>query len=115
MEALIGAAYLEGGLAHVERLVDHLWEGRWPEDPVDERVSNWIGKLQEAVQHKLRSPELPSYLEERDPISPDHEPRFVSTVMLPWGKAYTGEWQPSVKHAQQDAARIAWNAEFGDI
>ncbi len=108
VEAILGAAWVVGGLEAVEKLVDHLWEGHWLEEIVTEREDNPVGGLQETVQGRTRGA-VPSYTFESR--GPDHQLEFRATVTLPWGAAYVGGWCAGKTSAKQDAARVAAEGE----
>jgi len=103
MEAVIGAVYLDGGLAPARRLVLDLLRGRIAESADGPGRHDHKTKLQElAVQH---FDGLPRYAVLGD--GPDHDKLFSATVSVAGVVRGQGEGR-SKKEAEQAAASIAW-------
>jgi ribonuclease-3 len=101
VEALLGAAFLDGGHAEAAGLVDRLYEGRWP---VPERArKDCKTLLQEWTQARFRA--LPVYV----PLpgsGPEHARVFRVRLDLPDGLSFHAEGS-NMKRAEQNAARQA--------
>jgi ribonuclease-3 len=101
-EALIGALYLDGGLAAARRFVRREWEGFLAADP--EPPMSAKSRLQEllAARGALAAYRVLSA------DGPAHAPRFVVEVAAE-GRAATGE--AGTKQAAEQAAAAAWLAD----
>jgi ribonuclease-3 len=103
LEAMLGAVYLDRGLATATELVERLFRPRMVAYARGEGDRDYKTILQELASQDLRS--LPEYrIAER---GPDHQKEFTATVFLagkPWG---TGSGR-SKKEAEQQAAHEAW-------
>jgi ribonuclease III len=101
MEAVIGAAYLDGGLAAVTAIFNHLFAARL--DHLDESagIANPKGRLQEwAQQAGLPCPVYNVISDE----GPSHQKSFVVSVLI--NEQLTAEGQGTTKRAAEaDAAR----------
>jgi ribonuclease III len=103
MEAVIGAAYLDGSWDTARALVLRLLEPRIIEGAAGPGGRDYKTRLQELAARRFD--QLPRYQLRHE--GPDHSRRFFATVLLqgePWG---TGEGR-SKKQAEQGAARMAW-------
>lgn len=103
MEAVIAAAYLDGGWDVAQHLVLRLLEPRIIEGAAGPGGHDYKTRLQELAARRFD--QLPRYQVRHE--GPDHSRRFFATVLLrgePWG---TGEGR-SKKQAEQGAARAAW-------
>jgi ribonuclease III len=105
LEAVIGAVYLDQGLAAADALVHRLFDG------VIERAAqmgaglDWKTSLQELCADKLLG--VPEYHVEES--GPDHQKSFRAFVRI--GAQTYGEGEGrSKKEAEQQAAEAAWNA-----
>lgn len=97
-EALIGAVYLDGGLAAAEKIIAPLWHPLMEADltpPKDSKTA-----LQEWAQG--RGLPLPEYTV-KESTGPDHAPHFVMTVSVSGYEPVVGEG-PSKRTATQAAA-----------
>jgi len=105
LEAVIGAAYIECGLAEVGKLVHRLF------DPVIERSArlgvglDWKTSLQELTAAELLG--VPEY--HVDESGPDHQKSFHAVVRVGGRILGSGEGR-SKKAAEQQAAEAAWVA-----
>ncbi len=105
LEALVGAVYLEHGLAASERLIHRLF------DPLIERAADlgagldWKTSLQELAAALDMG--APDYLVAES--GPDHDKRFVARVALAGEIRGQGEGR-SKKEAEQQAAQAAYAA-----
>jgi ribonuclease III len=105
LEAVIGAVYLDGGLAEADTLVHRLF------DPVIARSArlgaglDWKTSLQElTAAEELGGPE---YLV--DESGPDHQKSFRAVARI-GGQIYGQGEGRSKKEAEQQAAELAWTA-----
>ena len=104
-EALIGAAYVEQGWGGAETLVMGLLAERIAAAVEGPGGGDFKTRLQELCARKYDS--LPRYvLSER---GPDHAKEFDATVHIQ-GRPYGSGRGRSKKHAEQEAARHAWQA-----
>ncbi|MBV9452055.1 MAG: ribonuclease III [Streptosporangiaceae bacterium] len=105
LEAVIGAVYLDLGLAEASALIRRLF------DPVIERSKtlgaglDWKTSLQELTAQRMLG--VPEYMWEES--GPDHEKSFRAVVMIA-GKALGSGEGRSKKTAEQRAAQVAWRA-----
>ncbi len=105
LEAVIGAVYLNCGLAEASALVHRLF------DPVIARATrlgaglDWKTSLQELTA--ARSLGVPEYLVDEE--GPDHQKSFTAVVRV-GGKILGGGAGRSKKAAEQQAAQTAWLA-----
>ena len=105
LEALLGAIYLERGLAEADALVHRLF------DPVIARSArlgaglDWKTSLQELTAARLLG--VPDYRVEES--GPDHQKSFRAVVVVGGRELGSGEGR-SKKEAEQHAAEAAWNA-----
>jgi ribonuclease-3 len=101
MEAVIGAVYLDGGLAAARSLVASRWERLLAERAAAPGVLDSKTRLQEVLAADGR---VPAY--EVVGEGPDHQRRFTATVTVGDAVLGTGEGT-SKKRAEQAAARAA--------
>ena len=104
LEALIGAVYIDGGLAGATGLVHRLFD-----DMIDDAARlgaglDWKTSLQELTASQLLG--VPYY--EVTESGPDHEKTFEAGVRLGGTVFGTGSGR-SKKEAEQQAAEEAWN------
>ena len=103
LEALIGAVYLDRGLAEADALVHRLF------DPVIERSArlgaglDWKTSLQELTAAEILG--VPEYHVEES--GPDHQKSFRALVRI-GGRTYGEGEGRSKKEAEQQAAEAAW-------
>ena len=105
-EAVIGAVYLDGGIAAAESVVERHWApllDRQAEPPKDART-----RLQEHVQESGTA--LPQY-ETVGAEGPDHAPRFRVRVSVPGAEPAEGEG--ASKQAASEAAARAMLKRLG--
>ncbi len=103
MEAVIAAVYLDGGWDAADALVMRLLGDRIREGANGPGGHDYKTRLQEYAARTFD--QLPRYQVRAE--GPDHSKRFFATVTLrgePYGE---GEGR-SKKHAEQAAARVAW-------
>ncbi len=105
MEAVIGAAYLDGGQNSAANLVAKLYEGQWPAPETTHKDKDAKTRLQEATQAKFHA--LPSYVP-KGSKGPEHALIFEVELCLPNGYSLTAKG-PSLKRAEQEAAAAALN------
>jgi ribonuclease-3 len=101
-EAVIGAVYLDGGLAEAERLVLSLLKGRIASAVGEPGESDHKSRLQEQTVRGGRG--VPRY--EVEGFGPDHARRYLATVYVAGQRLGTGEGR-SKKDAEQAAAQAA--------
>ena len=105
MEALIGAVYLERGLAGAQRLVDGLFGPLMTAAAQDGASLDWKTALQELTA--ARGAGAPDYLISES--GPDHDKRFEARVLVAGDVLGTGAGL-SKKEAEQHAAQAAARA-----
>lgn len=104
VEALIGAVYLDGGMAPVQSMVLSFWTDRVKERAKQPGVKDYKTRLQEvAARRGLR----PVYAVEG--TGPDHDRHFSAVVAVDGVDYGTGEGR-SKKEAEQAAAQVALDA-----
>jgi ribonuclease III len=110
LEAVIGAVYLDQGMAEADALVHRLF------DPVIARSArlgaglDWKTSLQELTASELLG--VPEYQVEES--GPDHQKSFHAYVRI--GARVYGEGEGrSKKEAEQQAAEAAWTAISGSL
>jgi len=110
MEALIGAAYLDGGWDAARGLVLRLLDDRIEEAAAGPGGQDHKTRLQELVSSTFGR--LPAYTVVEE--GPDHAKRFVATVTLD-SRHWQGGQGRSKKQAEQAAAHQAWLALFDEL
>ncbi len=103
LEAVIGAAYLDGGWLAAATVVLGLLRERISEAAAGPGGQDYKTRLQELAARHFE--DLPGYQLTDD--GPDHAKRFYATVSLGGTPQGTGEGR-SKKQAEQAAARVAW-------
>jgi ribonuclease-3 len=102
-EAVLGAMYLDGGIAPVRDFVTRELLESLDETLADHRLANYKSLLQEKVQARLKTP--PRY-KVSSTSGPDHAKKFVVEVVVRGRVLGRGEGN-SKKLAEQLAARQA--------
>ena len=110
MEALIGAAYLDGGWEPASALVLRLLGERIREAAAGPGGQDHKTRLQDLASSRFGR--LPSY--SVIDAGPDHAKRFVATVVLD-GRRWSGAEGRSKKQAEQAAAREAWSSLAAEL
>ena len=100
-EAVIGAVYLDGGLAPARDVVLSLWSDRIAERAKSPGVKDFTTRLQELAARDGRRPEY-----RVEGTGPDHDRRFTAVVSVDGVEYGEGEGR-SKKQAEQEAARVA--------
>ncbi len=102
-EAVIGAVFLDGGLAPAEKMVRNQILKKYLEITTDQALYNYKGELLEYMQALGLG--LPKYnvLQEK---GPDHQKRFIIAVSVKGKKIGEGMGK-NKKEAEQKAARMA--------
>lgn len=103
MEAVLGAAYLDGGQHIAAALVARLYEGQWPDPETTRKGKDFKTRLQEVTQAKFHA--LPTYLP-KGSSGPEHALIFEVELRLPDGFTLLAKG-PSLKRAEQEAAACA--------
>lgn len=103
MEAVIAGVYLDGGWEAADELVLRLVGDRIRESATGPGGQDYKTRLQELVAREFD--QLPRYQVRAE--GPDHSKRFFATVTLR-GEVYGEGEGRSKKHAEQAAARAAW-------
>ena len=102
-EALMGAIYLESGLAKVQEITVHLLENVHDDISLETLFKDYKTSLQELTQaHYGITPEYQLIAAH----GPDHKKEFEVAVSID-GKRYASAQGKSKKQAQQEAAKIA--------
>jgi ribonuclease III len=104
-EAVIGAVYLDGGLAEAERLIFSLLRDRIDAAVGEPGESDHKSRLQEQAVSLGRG--VPRY--EVDGFGPDHARRYQATVYVAGRRLGSGEGR-SKKDAEQAAAQAAFGS-----
>ncbi len=104
-EAIMGAIYVESGLAVLKPLILKLLTENYDEINLDELFSDYKTALQEVTQAKFGA--IPVYKLE-SAIGPDHEKEFELSLWIN-DKHYATAKGKSKKLAQQEAAKIVLN------
>lgn len=103
LEALLGAIYLQHGLAESARVIHHLFDPLMREAALLGAGLDWKTSLQElTAQRGIGVPEY--HLEE---TGPDHEKSFTANVWVGERSFSTGSGR-SKKEAEQQAAELAY-------
>ena len=105
LEAVIGAVYLDGGWGAAATLVMRCLSTRIVEAASGPGGRDYKTRLQELAARRYES--LPRY--EVVDRGPDHAKHFVATVQVGHELSGTGEGS-SKKQAEQEAARMVWQA-----
>ena len=105
LEAVVAAVYLDGGPAAVRTVVDRLFADVLADSAVDPGLRDFKTRLQELVARRSDPP--PRYVLTDD--GPDHDKRFHALVEVA-GRSYGPATGTSRKRAEQEAARLAWDA-----
>ena len=101
-EALLGAIYLEGGVAAATGVVERFWRPRIEALRLAPPLKDPKTRLQEWAQARGKDSSAPVYpLKEQ--AGPDHAPRFVVEASVKGAAPVTGEGG-SKRQAEQDAA-----------
>ncbi|MEX2250513.1 MAG: ribonuclease III [Acidimicrobiia bacterium] len=104
MEAVIGAVYLDGGIAKAGDLIERLWGDRVGDRAKSPGVKDYKTRLQEALAKDGRKPEYGN-----EGTGPDHERMFTAWVAVTGTEVGRGTGR-SKKEAEQEAAREALEA-----
>lgn len=113
-EAVIGAIFLDGGLAPAERVIRNQILNRYVEITTDHTLHNYKGELLEYMQALGMG--LPRY-DVVEETGPDHQKRFTIAVLVKGKRVGQGKGNTK-KEAEQRAARMALenlDQLFGDI
>ena len=105
LEAVVAAVYLDGGPAAVRTVVDRLFTDVLADSAVDPGLHDFKTRLQELAARLSDPP--PRYVLTDD--GPDHDKRFHAMVEVA-GRSYGPATGTSRKRAEQEAARLAWDA-----
>jgi len=98
LEAVVAAVYLDGGPTAVRTVVDRLFADVLADSAVDPGLHDFKAR---------RSDPPPRYVLTDD--GPDHDKRFHAMVEVA-GRSYGPATGTSRKRAEQEAARLAWDA-----
>jgi ribonuclease-3 len=102
-ESIIGAIYLDGGLAAARKFILRHMEDEISLAAASEHQFNYKSQLQQHAQRHLgASPEY-EFLDEK---GPDHAKCFEVAVTV-GNRQFPSAWGPSKKEAEQKAARLA--------
>lgn len=101
VEAILGAVFLDGGLAPADALIKGLWSSRVAERAKQPGVKDYKTRLQELTARDGRRPEY-----QVEGTGPDHDRRFTAVVSVNGHDYGRGEGR-SKKQAEQAAAMEA--------
>jgi ribonuclease-3 len=104
MEALIGALYLDQGLARARRFILRQLRPELERIKTGETMPNYKALVQEAVQGQKRPTPVYRLVEA---IGPDHDKQFTTEILVE-GEALGRGTGSSKKVAENQAARAAW-------
>lgn len=110
LEAVIGAVYLDGGLAAAEPLVMRILESRISITADGPGGQDYKTRLQELVARNFE--QVPSY--DTTDYGPDHDKEFEATVIVV-GRVRGRGAGKSKKQAEQAAAQEAWRTLSAEI
>jgi ribonuclease-3 len=102
-EAVIGAVFLDGGLAPTEKVIRNQILSRYVEITTDHTLHNYKGELLEYMQALGMG--LPRY-DVMEEAGPDHQKRFTIAVSVKGRRVGQGRGKTK-KEAEQKAARMA--------
>lgn len=103
VEAVLGAVFEDGGFAAANSVVERLFAPHWPTCLEHVLHKDYKTLLQEATQRAHK--ERPIYMLAGD-RGPEHAKTFEVRLFLPDGRSFSATG-PSVKRAEQEAARLA--------
>lgn len=106
LEAVLGAVFEDGGFEAARQVVQHIFADRWPSTVEHTPHKDCKSRLQEIVQSTYKDRPLYVLLESR---GPEHAKEFLVRLELPGGQVFTANG-PSLKRAEQEAARMALQA-----
>lgn len=101
VEAILGAAYIDGGIESVRELILRIWSPKVSERAKQPGVKDYKTRLQELI---AREGKRPVYRVEGS--GPDHDRQFRALVSVDGREFGPGEGR-SKKQAEQAAARLA--------
>ena len=104
MEALIGALYLEQGLARARRFIFRQLKPRLDKIEAGKRIPNYKALVQELVQGQKKPTPVYRLVET---AGPDHSKQFTVEILVE-GKVVGNGTGKSKKAAENQAARAAW-------
>jgi len=102
-EAVIGAMFLDGGLAPAKRFILATMSSHLDRSSGSQIHDNFKSALQQYAQRRLSA--TPHY-EALDEQGPDHSKCFEICVLIA-GERFPSAWGPSKKEAEQEAAKRA--------
>lgn len=105
-EAILGAAYEDGGLEAAKKILKKCLAQHWPRDWRLKPSRNAKSRLQEFSQEKFKK--LPIYTLENS-SGPEHEKIFEIRLVMPDGQIFRAK-NSSCKKAEQDCAAMALEA-----
>ena len=103
LEAALGAIYEDGGFEAARKSVEKIFDGRWPETPLDKQPRDNKSLLQQICQNLYG--ETPVYALENS-YGEEHAKIFEASARLPDGRKFRAS-NTSRKKAEQDAAAEA--------
>jgi ribonuclease-3 len=109
-EALIGALYLDGGMAAARAFIERHLRPELEAAALDQAGENHKSSLQQAAQRQFG--ETPTYLL-LDEQGPDHSKSFKVAAQI-GPRRYAPAWGPNKKDAEQRAARNALSELAGN-
>lgn len=100
LESVVGAIFLDAGMAETKRFILQHMEGLIQAAAESEHQNNYKSQLQQYAQKNLTATPCYEILDEQ---GPDHSKCFEICVVLT-GHHFPGAWGPSKKEAEQKAA-----------
>ena len=104
-EALLGAVYLDRGLACASKVIHRFFDPLMADSATRGASLDWKTSLQELTASRMLG--VPEYVVTES--GPDHAKKFVARAIVGGVERGTGEGR-SKKEAEQKAAAAAWNA-----
>lgn len=108
-EAILGAVFVDGGYEEARRVVFALFAPRWPAEVEPPKLRDYKSRLQELTQQSHKTRPIYRLLGSN---GPEHEKIFEVELALPDGSTILASGA-SVKKAEQNAARLALEANTG--
>ena len=102
-EAVLASVFEDGGFAAAKAVVQHVFRHRWPATVGESPRKDYKTRLQEEAQRLFK--DRPLYVPTGS-AGPEHAKIFSVRLILPDQRQFTAQG-PSLKRAEQEAARLA--------